>query len=177
VPGSWIHLTARFFDVVGAKPLTQRELDQVAAWVSPAEMLMFTAQQPADQRHGYECGREVCTSFPDRPELVRAATLHDVGKRHARLGAIGRVFASIAILLHLPIRGRLATYARHGEIAAAELEALGAPELVVTFARSHHHSRPGTFPPGDWDILERVDRARLPHIATNSRYPVDQPPS
>jgi hypothetical protein len=175
MPGTWMHLTARFFDVVLAKPLTERELEEVAGWVSPAEMAMFSTQLPADQRHGYECGRDVRAAAPDRPDLVRAAALHDLGKRHARLGAIGRVFASIAIRLHLPLRGRFAMYARHGELAADELEELSAPELVVAFARNHHGVRPATFPLMEWNLLEAADHARLREPSAESRYAVGRP--
>jgi putative nucleotidyltransferase with HDIG domain len=177
MPGTWIHLTARFFDVVAAKPLTDSEVAEVQSWISPDEMVLFATQDHADQRHGYECGRDVHAAVPDRAELVRAAVLHDIGKRHARLGAVGRVFASIGIRLHLPLAGRFAMYARHGELAAEELAELGSPELVVTFARHHHGSRPGPFPPEDWEILEQADRARLPETKSGSGYPVGHSPS
>jgi hypothetical protein len=172
MPGSWVHLTARFFDVVSARPLTSAEQAQVGAWLSPAELALFVMQSDADQRHGYETGRDVTVLLPDRPDLVRAAALHDVGKRHAHLGAIGRVFASLAIRFRVPVRGRFSMYARHGELAAVELAELGSPRTVVDFARYHHDRRPDTIPLSDWAMLEDADRARLPVSRRDSGYAV-----
>ncbi|MDH4307659.1 MAG: hypothetical protein OEX04_09290, partial [Acidimicrobiia bacterium] len=81
MPGSWTHLTARFFDVVTARPLNTDEDSFVDEFLSPVERSMFDAQNTADQRHGVECGLDVA-STTERRDLVRAAILHDVGKRH-----------------------------------------------------------------------------------------------
>ena len=62
------------------------------------------------------------------------------------------------ILCHLPLRGRLLAYRNHGELAAGELEAMGAEPLVVEFARHHHESRPMTIEINTWDLLQRADQ-------------------
>lgn len=169
MPGSWSHLAARFFDVVSARPLTMQETVRLDEWLTPAERSMFLAQTSADQRHGFECGLEVAAGG-HRAELVRAALLHDVGKRHARLGAVGRVFASVADRLRIPVRGRLRLYAAHGSIAADELEELGVEGVVVEFTRHHHAARPPSFPAEEWAILESVDRARVGESPHRTRY-------
>jgi len=84
--------------------------------------------------------------------------LHDVGKRHARLGVFGRVLASVLIALHLPLRGRFASYRDHGEIGARELEAEGVELMVVEFARHHHRARPTTIDADTWELLQRADQ-------------------
>lgn len=119
-----------------------------------AEQEAFFAQSRADQRHGYEAARRV----GELRQLVRAALLHDIGKRHAGLGLIGRVLVSAAAKLSLPLGRRGLLYLDHGELAAAELTALGAEPLVVEFARDHHGERPATIPPQDWTMLVRADR-------------------
>jgi hypothetical protein len=118
---------------------------------------LFWAQPVADQAHGVSAARRVAAGSPGRGDLVRAALLHDVGKRHARLGVIGRSFASIMATLRLPVRGRYAAYLDHGEAGAADLEAAGADPLTVAFARTHHRPRPEGVDPGDWDLLVRAD--------------------
>jgi hypothetical protein len=144
--------------VLWARSLLESEQDAVRHWLSEAECSLFFAQAPADQRHGYSAGLTVVDSGSGDSGTVRAALLHDVGKRHARLGVIGRVLASVLILLHLPLPGRLGVYRDHGEIAAGELESIGAEQLVVDFARHHHRSRPSTIDVSTWDLLQKADQ-------------------
>jgi putative nucleotidyltransferase with HDIG domain len=144
--------------VLRARSLLEFEQDAVRQWLSEPECSLFFAQAPADQRHGYSAALTVVASGSIDMVTVRAALLHDVGKRHARLGVIGRVLASVLILLHLPLRGRLGVYRDHGEIAASELAAIGAEQLVVDFARHHHRSRPITIDVSTWDLLQKADQ-------------------
>ena len=90
-------------------------------------------------------------------EVMRAALLHDVGKRHARLGAIGRSIASILIILGLPMMQRMNQYRDHGRIGADELEAIDAPEVAVEFARAHHGERPQSIDQATWSALQDAD--------------------
>lgn len=170
MPGAWLHLTARFLDVASAPPLEPVEIDQATRWLRPGEDGLFFAQADADQRHGLEAAREAASQAPDRPDLVRAALLHDVGKRHARLGAIGRVVASLLIKLGWLVRGRVRMYRDHGPLAATELAELGAEPAVVEFARHHHTGRPEGFPMRDWELLVAADRARVRRGERGTRY-------
>lgn len=158
-PGGWPHLAARFLDVVVSRRLEPEEADWVRSQLRPVEASLFFAQGTADRRHGYRAGRWVAGN--DRPDLVRVALLHDVGKRHARLGVAGRVAASLLALLGRRPRGRMGAYLSHGPLAAAELAELGAEPLVVGYARHHHGARPASFDPEAWRLLEQADRARL----------------
>ncbi|HLU53097.1 MAG TPA: hypothetical protein VK011_05875 [Acidimicrobiia bacterium] len=161
MPGAWSHLAARFFDFISAPALRPDEIAQVEKWLAgrPRALRAFFGQPRADQRHGYEAARSVERAAHNRPDLIRAALLHDVGKRHADLGAIGRVLATLAIRLRLPLTPRWRLYRDHGRLAAAEL---GDEEaVVVEFARHHHIGRPPTISAGDWEILSSADRARV----------------
>jgi hypothetical protein len=170
MPGSWTHLAARFFDVLTAQPLGTEDRARLVDWLSPVEQAMFLGQSPADQRHGLECGLEVAASHAHRPDLVRAALLHDVGKRHARLGPFGRVLASVLIRLRVPVGARVRSYEAHGPLGSRELLELGAEPIVVDFARHHHGIRPDSIPPEEWDLLESVDRARVGTARRSSGY-------
>lgn len=157
--GDWLHLAARFFDVITARALDPRERAFVRSLLAdPAEEAAFFGQPNPDQRHGYRAARHVERAAPHRRDLVRAALLHDVGKRHSGLGPMGRVAASVASRARLPLPPRWRMYRDHGSLGAAELA--HAEEPVVVFARHHHHGRPPVIDEKDWEILLAADRAR-----------------
>ncbi|MBM3696238.1 MAG: HD domain-containing protein [Actinobacteria bacterium] len=156
------HLARRFFAVLTAGPLQPGEQAEVARWLRPAERPLFWSQPPADQRHGLDGARAVLARRPERPDLVRAALLHDVGKRHSSLGTLRRTLVTVAAALGLPLRGRFAAYRDHGPIGAGDLAEAGAEALVVEFARHHHAARPAGIPRDDWEVLQRADHERKP---------------
>lgn len=153
----WLHLAARFVDVLSAKPLSESETAEVEALLEPGEGALFFAQTPADQRHGLEASRAVA----DSRRLARTALLHDVGKRHAHLGVVARVVATIFDILKLPSRGRFVQYARHGTLGAAELVDLRSPEISLGYVQHHHGAMPADEPPDEWSALQRADSARI----------------
>lgn len=171
MPGSWTHLAARFFDVVGSAALDPSEAERVRGWLREGEEAMFFGQATADQRHGYTAAARVERRAPDRLDLIRAALLHDVGKRHAGLGALGRVAASVLIRLGGPLTPRMRAYRDHGPHGAEDLRAVGAEPLVVAFAEAHHGARPERFDPGEWALLQEADAARVPRSRTRDGYP------
>lgn len=155
--GSLSHLTRRFFDVLLARPLTVDEQSAVGVWLARDLEQVFFEQQDADQRHAYEAALSVVASAHNAPEVVAAALLHDVGKRHSRLGIVGRTVASLLILARLPLTERMKSYCDHGIIAAAELAELGAPSLAIDYALHHHGDRPASIEAPVWDVLQAAD--------------------
>lgn len=119
---------------------------------------MFFAQDDSDQRHGYHAALSVIASGGHDDEVIVAALLHDIGKRHARLGILGRSLASVLILSGLPLSERMRAYRDHGLVAARELSALGGPPLAIDFAMHHHGERPPTIELGVWDVLIEADQ-------------------
>lgn len=90
--------------------------------------------------------------------MVRAALLHDIGKRHAWLSPVARSIVTAIAKLGLPVGCRGVLYLAHGRLAAEELSRLGAEPLVVDFAACHHEDRPDSINPEDWATLVAADR-------------------
>ncbi|MDX1691013.1 MAG: HDIG domain-containing protein [Acidimicrobiia bacterium] len=152
------HLARRFFESVRARPLDPVQQRAVEALLQPGERPLFWGQQPLDQRHAYEAAASIAAAAPDRLDLRRAALLHDVGKRHARLGVIARVLASLTAVAGLRARGRWAAYLDHAALGAADLAAIGSDDVVVAFARHHHEAdAPPGVDAGDWALLRAAD--------------------
>lgn len=160
--GSWAHLAGRLVDVVFARPLTPAEMAWLSARLDLSELDLFLSQGVPDRRHGYTAGRHVEAAAPERADLIRAAVLHDVGKRHARLGVIGRVLASLALRLRIPVRGRYALYRDHGALGASDLARIGSPSVVVEYADTHHGgSAGGSLSTAERRILDASDRTGI----------------
>jgi putative nucleotidyltransferase with HDIG domain len=168
VPGSLSHLALRFFDVLVSKPLTTTEVADIRGLLAPQESEIFFSQSDTDQRHGYHAAMTV-RAAGEHASVARAAILHDIGKRHADLGVMGRTLATVLIRLRLPLGPKARLYRDHGEIAARELEELGCESLVIDFARHHHHERPLTIPVGVWDLLLRADEPPKTRSAARAR--------
>lgn len=158
MPGSWLHLGRRFFGAVTARDLDEAEKAELRALLSEGEFDLFMEQPPIDRRHGYDSAAFALDAGA-APEVVRAAALHDVAKRHARLGVLGRVLASVLIKAGLPLRGRFLVYRDHGPIGAAELRKAGSPPVVVEYAESHHGAPSSLVDPEVWKLLEAADAA------------------
>lgn len=157
--GTWHHLAGRFFSVILAKGLKPGEVDEIVIWLSPDESEAFFAQPSYDQRHGLDSARYVADLRPDRRDLVRAALLHDIGKRYSHLGPIGRGLASAHAKLGGKAKGGWLSYLEHGPAGGAELTALGSEPVVAEFARHHHGRRPESIAKADWDLLQAADKA------------------
>ncbi|MGH8927355.1 MAG: HD domain-containing protein [Acidimicrobiia bacterium] len=156
--GGWRHLAAGFVDALSSRALAPAEIDQVRAWLRPDESEAYFSQPGFDQRHGLEAANFVFRQAPDRIDLIRAALLHDVGKRHSGLGPWSRSLASALAKIGGKPSGRWASYLDHGGLGATEMSAAGAEQLVVEFAREHHGDRPPSIAAEDWDILMKADR-------------------
>ncbi|OFW66741.1 MAG: hypothetical protein A2Z12_09030 [Actinobacteria bacterium RBG_16_68_21] len=128
----------------------------IASVLSVPELRLFWLQPVADQHHAVAVAARVAAVSED-PLLVRAALLHDVGKRHSRTGTAARTVASVLAILHLPRNGKLRTYLEHGRLGGADLEAAGSPPIVVAFAEHHHGPRPQDVPAEAWALLCAAD--------------------
>jgi putative nucleotidyltransferase with HDIG domain len=129
------HLVTRFFGVVTSSPLGPAAQDEVNRALTEQQATLFWSQAPIDQRHAYEVATRVRKKLGADSEAVKAALLHDVGKRHSNAGAIGRSLATVLDAMKLPLPGDWRRYRDHGVLGAVDLEQMGAGSLAVAFAR------------------------------------------
>ena len=102
---------------------------------------LFTAMQPADQRHCLDVYRRLCAEGEDDPDVLIAALVHDAGKGGDSASSI-RTWHRVAyvVLGALPSGaldriacgdGGLARLHRHGEATLRLVRGAGASERVV----------------------------------------------
>lgn len=154
-PGRPLHLVRRFVSSLVARRPSPDDQALIAGILGSGEARLFWSQPVIDQAHALDVARVVLAH--GRPDLAAAALLHDVGKRHASLGVIGRSIASALCLMRLPVRGRYSRYLDHAEAGANDLAQAGSAPHVVEFARSHHGDRPPGFDATDWELLVAAD--------------------
>jgi hypothetical protein len=151
------HLVRRFFGSLRSRRPSPGDQLLVGALLRPKEAELFWAQPVPDQAHGMATARAVMERRPERPDLARAALLHDVGKRRCGLGVIGRSIASALALAHIPTWGRYTMYLDHGTLGAEDLENAGSDDLTIGFARDHHGEPPDGIDLTDWAFLVEAD--------------------
>lgn len=105
---------------------------------------LFWDQQAIDQRHAHTVGVRIAGVAEAPRNATAAALLHDVGKRHSRLGPLGRSLATVADALHLPMPMRWRSYRNHGALGARDLHAIGADALAIAFAGGEEGADPAT---------------------------------
>ena len=151
------HLVRRFFRSLRARRPDAATQLWVATLLTRHQASVFWEQPVADQVHAVRVARAVEEAAPQRADLMCAALLHDIGKRHARLGTMGRSAATVRGWFGLVGNGRVRAYLDHPARGADELRALGAGAVVVAFAEHHHDERPAQIDPDDWRLLIECD--------------------
>ena len=168
MPGSLSHLTKRFLDYLLSKPLGSSEVDEIQNWLNAGLAEIFFEQPQEDQRHGYQGALVVIADADAEPDVIEAALMHDIGKRYASLGIIGRSVASVMIRLRFRLPRRMALYRDHGSTGAEDLTLAGASELSVEFAKHHHGQRPANIDPKTWNLLQLADQPPNPRSLIRS---------
>lgn len=152
-----LHLVGRFFGHVRAQSPSPAEQEFVRRHLDEGCAAIFWQQNAGDQRHAIDVAHKVGKSLPGDRVAIETALLHDVGKRHAGLGAVSRSFATVLDALGWPMTASMRAYRDHGRLGAADLAEAGCGELVVAFALRHPGPPPDGVDPGRWKALLDAD--------------------
>lgn len=123
--------------------VSARERDSLAAWLSPAQLVVFDAMHVADRRHGLDVVAALRAGGTDDPEVLLAGLLHDAGKGDT--GLVPRVVFSLGqarmtwverLVGWLPgMRRSLVRLREHAEVSAQMAEAAGCSARTVELIR------------------------------------------
>ncbi|MFA7248269.1 MAG: HD domain-containing protein [Dehalococcoidia bacterium] len=144
----------------GLRPfLSPREIEQVRAYLSPAELTLFLAAEARDRRHSVDLFAALVEAGASDAELV-AALVHDVGKgplhtwhriAFVMLNALAPALAR-RVESERGARWRQALWRlrHHARLGAERLRAAGSDARVIKLVRGHTGA-----PPDDDPALSR----------------------
>ncbi|HMQ33707.1 MAG TPA: HDIG domain-containing protein [Chloroflexaceae bacterium] len=140
----------QFVAALGAR-VSAAEQAMAAATLSPAELRLFEAMPPYDQRHCLDVRRTLAEAGHDDALLLRAATFHDCGKVDDRGRPMALGWYVLATLLKgspglylaaARLCGPIRVYAEHASRGALMAERAGSPPEVVATIRHYHDPAP-----------------------------------
>jgi len=126
------------------------EVEALSAYLTPAQVRLFSTMQSADQRHSLEVFGRLLREGHRDPDLLQAALLHDVGKARARLRVWHRVLVDLGqtfwpsaprwLAAHGPaaLRWPLEVGLRHPELGAEDARSAGCSDRAVALIRGDH---------------------------------------
>jgi hypothetical protein len=162
-PLGWWARKVRQFGTHLVARVRPEERAGLAAWLRPAELVLFDRMHRADQRHGLDVvARLKAAGVTDR-DVLAAGLLHDCGK--GQVGVWPRIAYALAteygagarfVARRLPaMRRDLAILDRHADRSADLAAAAGLPGRVVDLIRWQDAPRDPVFGP----LLKAADEA------------------
>jgi hypothetical protein len=172
------HLVARFFRTLRSDAPTAADDSWATSMLTVGERRLFAAMGASDRRHAIDGARWVEAWAVERSvresircDAVEAALVHDVGKRHAHLGVLGRSNATVlgwfvrsdgrrtALAERGGWPGRAGQYLRHDAVGAAEVAAADGSPLAIAWTAVHHDPSQFASLPAPQEVAEALDAA------------------
>ena len=166
-----IQRVKQFYRAVTAQ-ITPEDRQWVKESLPPAAQKLFYAMHPADQYHALNVAKTAMKLWErqqtgDRALLLRAALLHDIGKKRGDMDIMGKVWA-VLLKHYFPAKAQQLGKAdngwlshilyisyQHPAIGAAKLEEIGMT-AEATIICSHHRKKMDNDPP-ELALLQAAD--------------------
>jgi hypothetical protein len=138
----WARKARQLRQHLGAR-VTPEERRALSAWLRPAEIALFDAMRPADQRHGLAVAAYLRGAGVGDRDVLAAGVLHDCGKGDTGPGprvawSLGERFGPWVVRAagYLPgWRAALARLRDHADLSARALESAGLSPRAVALVR------------------------------------------
>jgi len=138
----WARKARQLRQHLGAR-VSPEEREAVAVWLRPAEIALFDAMRPADQRHGLAVAAHLRAAGVGDRDVLAAGLLHDCGKGDTgpwpRVAwSLGERFGPRVVGAVRVVPGWRAALGRlrdHAEMSARALEAAGLSARAVALVR------------------------------------------
>lgn len=157
---SWWAAKVRQARAFGRASVASAERTELAAWLTPLQIELFSSMHVADQRHGLDVAAWLRSHGETNNEVLLAGLLHDAGKGNT--GFWPRVVYSLSqvfgkwvtrlAMLNPRMRASLARLIAHADVSADLAQQAGCSPLTVELIRTQG------LPPGD-------ETARRFHLA------------
>jgi hypothetical protein len=145
--GAAVSRVRQFLAAVRAR-VNDDEMAILEQYLAPSQRDLFREMSPIDQRHCLDVFNNLLRQGYSDPDLLRAALLHDVGKRGIRLwhrvaGVLLEAFWPV-LLERLAVNRPQSwlygfyIYQHHADLSAKLAECVGCSPSVVGLIRGHH---------------------------------------
>ena len=145
--GAAVSRVRQFLAAITAR-VSEDEMAVLEQHLEPSQRALFRAMSPIDQRHCLDVVNTLRRQGHSDPDLLRAALLHDVGKRGIRLwhrvaGVLMEAFWPV-LLEKLAVNRPQSwlygfyIYRHHADLSAELAERSGCSPSVVELIRVHH---------------------------------------
>ncbi len=165
----------QFISAITAR-LSSEEIDFIRRTLPDESLPLFFAMHPADQMHCYRVAMTALRLQKDLGEgdgalLVRAALLHDIGRKKGELDIWGKVLTVLLVHFFPKFSQRVARrgasapcpklfrllyiYFQHPSIGAQQLKTIGLDAEAALVA--HHHASPSIDDSIELTLLRQAD--------------------
>jgi putative nucleotidyltransferase with HDIG domain len=156
----------QFWQALWARPISEEAWQEITELLTEAEQRLFLRLPVSARQHSYRVMKTLQAAGHERPELLAAALLHDVGKARYPVAFWDRPLVVLGprLLPRQTVRWAagqpkgwsrpFVVKAHHSEWGAVMAAAAGSNDMTVQLIRRHHETL-------DSNLLEKSEESRL----------------